>query len=67
MAGLAWLGLSRRHNKPSGHAMVSAGSPTAPRSSSRRSHVGLSLYVPESKLLKGGYMGDYIGDYYKGY
>ena len=24
-------------------------------------------YEPESKLLKGGYMGDYIGNYYRGY
>ena len=25
------------------------------------------LYEPQSKLLKGGYIGDYIGDYYRGY
>ena len=25
------------------------------------------LYEPKSRLLKGGYMGDYIGEYYRGY
>ena len=27
----------------------------------------LDPYEPYSKLLKGGYMGDNIGDYYRGY
>ena len=26
-----------------------------------------TLYVLLSKLLKGGYIGDHIGDYFKGY
>ena len=31
-------------------------------------HYGLNLcYELQSKLLKEGYIGDYIGDYYRGY